>query len=119
MSGLRSRAGLKKRLCLDTVLECHIEITPGMRGGKPRLAGTRITVDDVVVMHLRLGQSLPEIAGRYDLDPAAVHAAMAYYYDHRDEIDRSIEADRAYAEAFQRDNPSLLQDKMRALRAAA
>ena len=104
---------------MDTVLECHIEITPGVRGGKPRLAGTRITVDDVVVMHLRLGQSVPEIAGRYDLDPAAVYAAMAYYYDHRDEIDRSIEADRVYAEAFQRDNPSPLQEKMRALRAAA
>jgi uncharacterized protein (DUF433 family) len=104
---------------MDTVVECHIEITPGVRGGKPRLAGTRITVDDVVVLHLRLGQSLPEIAGRYDLDPAAVHAAMAYYYDHRDEIDQSIEAEGACAEAFQRDNPSLLQEKMRALRAAA
>jgi uncharacterized protein (DUF433 family) len=104
---------------MDTVSECHIEITPGVRGGKPRLAGTRITVDDVVVMHLRLGQSLPEISGRYDLDPAAVYAAMAYYHDHRDEIDRSIEADLAYAEAFQRNNPSPLQEKMRALRATA
>jgi uncharacterized protein (DUF433 family) len=104
---------------MDTVLECHIEITPGVRGGKPRLAGTRITVEDVVVMHLRLGQSLPEIAGRYDLDPAAVYAAMAYYYDHRDEVDRSIEEDRVYAEAFQRDNPSPLQERMRVLRAAA
>ena len=104
---------------MDTVFERHIEITGGVRGGKPRLSGTRMTVDDVVVLHLRLGQSLPEIAGRYDLDPAAVHAAMAYYYDHRDEIDRSIEADRAYVEAFQRDNPSLLQEKLRALRAAA
>ena len=104
---------------MDTVLECHIEITPGVRGGKPRLAGTRITVDGVIVMHLRLGQSLPEIAGRYDLDPAAVYAAMAYYYDHRDEIDRSIEADRAYAEAFQRDHPMLLREKLQALRGEA
>jgi len=100
-------------------IERHIEITPGVRGGKPRLAGSRITVDDIVVMHLRLGQSLPEIVGRYDLDPAAVYAAMAYYYDHRDEIDRLIEADRVYAEAFQRGDPSLLQEKMRALRGAS
>jgi uncharacterized protein (DUF433 family) len=104
---------------MDTVLGPHIEITPGVHDGKPRLAGTRITVDDVVVMHLRLGQSLPEIAGRYDLEPAAVYAAMAYYYDHRDEIDRSIEADRVYAEAFQRNNSSPLQEKLRALRTAA
>ncbi len=97
----------------------HIVITPGVRGGKPHLSGTRITVDDVVVMHLRLGLSLPEIAGKYDLSPAAVHAAMAYYYDHREEIERAIAADRAYAEAFQRDNPSLLREKLRALRIAA
>jgi uncharacterized protein (DUF433 family) len=104
---------------METLSGVHIEMIPGVRGGKPRLAGTRITVDDVVVMHLRLGQSLPEISGRYDLDPAAVYAAMAFYYDHRDEIDRSIESDRAYAEAFQRNNPSPPQEKMRALRAAA
>jgi uncharacterized protein (DUF433 family) len=97
----------------------HIEITPGIRGGRARLRGTRITVDDIVVMHLRLGLSLPEIAGKYDLSPAAIYAAMAYYYDHRDQIERSIAEDRAYAEAFQRDNPSLLRDKLRSLRIAA
>jgi uncharacterized protein (DUF433 family) len=97
----------------------HIEITPGVRGGKPRLSGTRITVDDVAVMHLRLGMSLPEIAGKYDLSPAAVHAAMSYYYDHRDAIERSIAEDRAYSEAFRQDNPSLLRERLRSLSIAA
>ena len=87
-----------------------------MRGGRPRIAGTRITVADIVIMHLRLGQSLEEIAGKYDLDLAEVYAAIAYYYDHRPEIDGSIEADEAFAEAFRRNNPSLLQAKLRALR---
>jgi len=41
--------------------------------------------------------------------------AMAYYYDHRSEIDRSIEADEAFAEAFGRNNPSLLQARLRVL----
>jgi hypothetical protein len=40
---------------------------------------------------------------------------MVYYYDHRAEIDRSIEEDEAFAEAFRRDNPSPLQEKLRAL----
>jgi uncharacterized protein (DUF433 family) len=97
----------------------HIEIASGVRGGKPRLRGTRITVDDIVVMHLKLGLSLPEIAGKYDLSPAAVHAAMTYYYDHRDDIERAIAEDRAYAEAFQRNNASLLREKLRSLRLAA
>jgi uncharacterized protein (DUF433 family) len=97
----------------------HIEITPGTRGGKPRLKETRITVADIVVMHLRLGLSLPEISGKYDLPPAAVHAAMAYYYDHRDATARSIAQDRAYVEAFEKENPSRLREKLRALRISA
>ena len=96
-------------------LDRHIEGDPGVRGGKPRLAGTRITVSDVVLMHLRLGQSLEQIAGHYDLSLAALHAAMAYYYDHQAEIDRQMETDDAFIEAFREKNPSLLQAKLKAL----
>ncbi|SRR5712691_1198485 len=97
------------------VIEEHIEINPGIRGGKPHLKGTRMAVADVILMHLRLGQSLEEIAGKYDLSLGALHAAMAYYYDHRTEIDRSIEEDIAFAEAFRRNNISPLQEKLKAL----
>jgi uncharacterized protein (DUF433 family) len=38
------------------VIEKHIEIDSGVRGGKPCLAGTRISVSDVVIWHLREGQ---------------------------------------------------------------
>ena len=100
---------------METVLDHHIKIIPDVRGGRPHIAGTRITVADIVIMHLRLGQSLEEISGKYDLDLADAYAAMAYYYDHRSKIDRSIEADEAFAEAFRRNNPSLLQAKLRAL----
>lgn len=101
---------------MKAVLDGHIKITPDVRGGRPRITGTRITVADIVIMHLRLSQSLEEIAGKYSLGLADAHAAMAYYYDHRSEIDGSIEADEAFAEAFRRNNPLLLQaKKMRAL----
>ncbi len=69
----------------------YIESTPGTRVGKPRISGTRITVADIVLMHRRLGRALEEIAGTYDLPLAAVYAAMAYYYDHKDEIDQSLD----------------------------
>jgi uncharacterized protein (DUF433 family) len=105
----------KLKAYMEITLNQHIEITPGVRGGQPRLAGSRITVADVVLMHLRLGQSLPEIAGKYNLPLATVYAAMAYYYDHRAEIDQRIEADVAFAEAFRRNNPSPLQEKLKAL----
>ena len=93
----------------------HLTVDPDVRSGRVRIAGTRITVDDVVMMHLRLGLSLEQIVGKYQLDPAAVHAAMAYYYDHKDELDRRIAEDESYFDAFRRQNPSPLQDKLRAL----
>ena len=100
---------------MKAVLDGHIEITPNVRGGRPRIAGTRITVADVIIMHLRLSQSLEEIAGKYHLDLADLHAAMAYYYDHQGEIDESIGADESFAEAFRRHNPSRLQEKLKSL----
>ena len=101
---------------MAVTLDQHIDQSPDVRGGRPRIAGTRITVADIVIMHLRMGQSLEEIAGRYELDYADVYAAMAYYYDHRTNIEASIAEDEAFAEAFQRDNPSPLQRKLDALR---
>ena len=93
----------------------HIELTPGTRGGRARIKGTRITVADIAVMHLRLGQSLDEISGNFDLPLAAVHAAMSYYYDHRADMDKFIEDDEAFAEAFRKNNPSLLREKLKVL----
>jgi uncharacterized protein (DUF433 family) len=56
----------QKDKAMQIVLDQHIEANPDIRGGKPCIVGTRITVSDVVLMHLRLGQSLEQIAGHYD-----------------------------------------------------
>lgn len=93
----------------------YIELDPDTRGGKPGIAGTRITVADIVLMHRRLGRALEEIAGTYDLPIAGVYAAMAYYYDHKDEIDHSLDEEEALAEAFKQNNPSRLRQKLEAL----
>lgn len=100
---------------MEAVLDKYIEATPQARGGKPRIVNTRIAVDDIVLMHLRLGQSLEAISGRYELPLAAVYSAMAFYYDHQGEVDRRIAEDMVFAEAFQRHNPSPLQEKLKAL----
>ncbi len=89
-----------------------VDITPGVRGGRPRIAGHRITVADVAIMHLSLGFSLDEIAVEYNLPLAAVYAAMAYYHTRRSEIDQQIVDDEAYAEEFQRDYPELVVSKL-------
>ncbi|MBB4067472.1 uncharacterized protein (DUF433 family) [Salinibacter ruber] len=79
-------------------LDQRIEQTDGICGGKSRIAGHRITVRDVVVWHERQGWSVDQIASEYDLSLADVYAALAYYFSHREEIDRSLEASRAFIE---------------------
>ena len=90
----------------------HIETTAGVVGGKPRIAGRRITVQDIVIWHERLGKTPDEIAAEYDLTLAEVYAALAYYFDHRDEIDQSISDGQAFAEALRQSAPSKLQQKL-------
>lgn len=50
----------------DLVLDRHIELTPGVAGGKPRIAGHRITVQNIVIWHERMGKSVDEISAEYD-----------------------------------------------------
>ena len=100
---------------MAVALDRYIETTPDIRGGRPHIAGTRITVAEIALMYLRLSQSLEEIAGKYDLPLASVYAAMASYYDHQAEIDNSITEDRTFAENFRDNNRSPLRAKLQSL----
>lgn len=99
---------------MRAALDHHIEANAGVRGGKPCLAGTRVAVADIVLMHLRMGMSLEQIAGRYDLALSALHAAMACYYDNRDEIDRQMSEEDAFVQSQKAASHSKLQAKLRA-----
>ncbi len=61
---------------LDTV-SGHITITLGVAGGQPRIAGHRITMQDIVIWHGRLNVSADEVASEYGLTRADVYAALA------------------------------------------
>jgi len=71
----------------------HIEITPGTCGGKPRIAGHRVRVQDIVVW-TEQGQSADEIVANIpSITVADVYAALAFYHDHRVAIDADIRAE--------------------------
>ena len=89
-------------------LNDHIVVTPGVRSGKPCIAGHRITVGDVVVWHEQLGIPAAQIAKTYDLTMAEVYAALAYYFDHREAIDQSIADAKVFAERMKRESPDVL-----------
>jgi len=96
---------------MTTVSTEHIEITPGVCGGKPRIAGHRITVQNIVVWHDEMGMNPDEIVATYPtIALADVHAALAYYHDHRDEIRAQMKADDDFvAEMRAKAPPSRLQ----------
>jgi len=93
-------------------LDQHIEITSGVSGGKPHIAGHRITVQNIVIWHEWMGRSADEIATEYGLTLADVYAALAYYYDHRIKIDESIRESEAFVEALRQRTPSKITQKL-------
>jgi len=90
--------------------------TPDVLGGIPRIAGRRIAVEHIVRWHLHQGKPVRDIAQEYDLLPAEIHAALAYYYDHQPEIEASLsESEQSWQEGWrnQQKDPHYLAQKMR------
>jgi uncharacterized protein (DUF433 family) len=96
------------------VIADHIEATLGVCGGKPRIAGHRICVQDIVLAHQRQGMSPDEIVSAYPtITLADVYAALAYYHDHQADIDAQIREADEFDAQLQRQGPSIL-DKIAA-----
>jgi uncharacterized protein (DUF433 family) len=98
---------------MATVSLEHIEITPGICGGKPRIAGHRITVANIVAWHEQMGMSVSRIVETYNgITPADVHAALAYYHDHRDAIEAQMKSDEEFVAEMKRKAPPSRLDQL-------
>lgn len=73
-----------------------------MFGGRPRIAGTRTSVQCIAI-DSQMGNSPEEIvAERPHLTLAQVHAALAYYWANKGQIDADIDADDGAEEEYLR-----------------
>lgn len=90
-------------------LDQRIERTRDVLGGKPRISGRRISVEQIVIWHEWMDRSADEIATEYDLALADIYAALAYYYDHQAEIDESIQDSQDFIKEIRQRIPSKLQ----------
>ena len=71
----------------------NVETDTSRCGGQPVVAGTRIRVAAILTCY-RQGMGVEEIVQQYSgLRPADVHDALAYAYDHLDEIELALAAD--------------------------
>ena len=60
-------------------------------GGSPVIEGTRITVR-CIAGYYQMGMSVDDILTSLShLTSSQVHSALAYYFDHQEEIDRDLE----------------------------
>ena len=77
-----------------------IATNPEVRGGRPCIAGTGLRVTDVVMATIFHNRTPGEIASDYEITLAQVHAALAYYYQHKTDIDEDIRQQIALAREY-------------------
>jgi uncharacterized protein (DUF433 family) len=80
----------------------HITKTPDVCGGQPCIDGTRVRVKNIAALH-KEGLTPEQMLPQYPfLGLAQIHAALAYYYDNRGEIEAAMAEDEQAAEDFER-----------------
>jgi len=100
-------------LAMGTSIGERVSKAPGVCGDRTCIAGHRVRVLDIVIWHEHQGLTPDEIVSQIpSISLADVHAALAYYFDHRAEIQEEIRAERAQADQFQRTAFSLLATKL-------
>jgi uncharacterized protein (DUF433 family) len=78
--------------------------SPGICGGRPRIAGTGISVRRIVGWY-KLGWSPEEIADRIGhISLAHVHAALTYYHANQGAIEADMAAEEAEADRLEREH---------------
>jgi uncharacterized protein (DUF433 family) len=99
---------------MQPVISQHIEFRPSaIHGQKACISGTRITVQDVYVWHELLGKTPDQIVLEYpSLSLAQVHAALAYYFDHPEEIREQARKGREEAQRIEHENPPKLDARL-------
>lgn len=83
----------------------HIEMDARVMSGRPCIAGTRVRVMDIVGAY-QAGvpdEQLRDYFSSRALTLSEIHAALAYYYDHQDEIDAAFAEDEEAGQAAERE----------------
>jgi uncharacterized protein (DUF433 family) len=76
-------------MAVTQTLEGLIIKDPKLRGGRPIIAGTGVTVR-TIVGYYKMGLTPEETADQMDLDLASVYAALTYYHLNQDDIEADV-----------------------------
>ncbi len=98
-----------------SVVETRYEHIVLDESGVPIIADTTMKVVELVAEHIAYGWSPEELKYQHPyLTLGQIHSALAYYYDHRDEIERDMERRHQMAEEIIRaQGPSPLRARLK------
>jgi uncharacterized protein (DUF433 family) len=84
----------------------------------PMIAGTMIKVIELVLDHVAYGWSPEELHFQHPhLTMGQIHSALAYYWDHKAELDQDIERRLQFVDQVQQTtNPTQLAERLKARR---
>lgn len=90
----------------------HIVHSDDVLGGEARIDGHRIRVRDIVAARDLGGMTPEEIAVNVypNLTLGQVYSALAYYEDHRQEIDRAASEETAFVARFLQEQSGIIHD---------
>jgi uncharacterized protein (DUF433 family) len=90
-----------KSMATVTEIGSLISRRPDIRGGRPCIAGTGVSVRRIAQWY-NMGLVPEEIVRKFGhLSLAQVHAALAYYHANQAEIDADLEAEARETEALE------------------
>jgi len=101
---------------MSTVDYAHITVNSD---NVPMIAGTRIKVVEIVLDHIAYGWDAEEIQRQHPhFSLGQIYSALAYYYDHKAELDEDIERRRRKVEQLKAEidelqGPSQLRQKLK------
>ncbi|MGA2031402.1 MAG: DUF433 domain-containing protein [Thermoguttaceae bacterium] len=99
---------------MENVLTQHIARTPGVCGGRACIAGHRVRVMDIIAWHQLRGMGPDQIVDMFPgITLADVYAALAYYFDHRQEIEEEFRKEDRLAEWVKENIPSKIPQELR------
>lgn len=93
---------------MDAIID-HIEIV----GDVPYIKGRHIKIKMVAQMYLAESITIEDVIEQYGLSLAQIHAAMAYYYDHKDYFNQKAQEIQPLIEKVKRES----QERRERLRA--
>lgn len=81
--------------------------------GIPTIEGTRYKVEDIAIWYQAYGWSPDEIHVQHrNLKKSQICSALAYYHDHKDEMDKKIKEDDAQIEELRKKSKQITKEEL-------